>query len=388
MDRRSFVMGSVGFGLGSTKRQKRFRVAVFGSTGRGDYGHDIDTVWMDIPETEIIAVADNSAEGRERARARLRAPFAYSDYRELLKREKPEVVAIAPRWVDQHRDMALACADSGVRGVLIEKPLAPDLREADEMVAACEKTGMKMAIAYQTRYSPRIEVVKRILDEGKLGDLLELRARGKEDGRGGGEDLAVLGTHLFDLMRYLAGNPQWCFARVTDGAESVGKKHIRKGSEGLGPLAGDAISAVYGFNGTTTGTFATHRARQSPGARFGLSLYGTRGVLSIGTGTLPPVQILEDPSWTLFQSGGKWQPVTSAGIGMPEPLTDSSHRAGNRLIAQDLLRCIESGKQPRASVYDGRAALEMVMAVYESHRKSAAVNFPLAERRNPLELLP
>ncbi len=388
MDRRSFVKGSIGIGLGGTTRRKKYGVAVFGSTGRGDYGHDIDTVWLDIPEAEIIAVADDSAEGRERAKARLKAPSAYSDYHELLKREKPEVVAIAPRWVDQHRDMALACAESGVRGVLIEKPLARELREADEMVAACEKTGMKMAIAYQTRYSPRTDMVKRILSEGRLGDILEVRARGKEDGRGGGEDLAVLGTHLFDLIRYLAGNPRWCFARVTDGSESVTRKHVRKGAEGLGPLAGDAITAVYGLDNGATATFGTLRAKHAPGTKFGLSIYGTRGILSMGTGTLPPVHILEDPTWTLNASNGKWQSVTSAGIGQSEPLTDSSHRYGNRLIAQDLLRSIELGKQPRASVYDGRAALEMVMAVYESHRRNAPVNFPLAERRNPLELLP
>ena len=387
VNRRTFIGGSIAAGMGRARPSTRFRVAIFGSTGRGDYGHDLDTVWLDLPEAEIVAVADDSAEGRERAKTRLKAPSAYADYRELLRREKPAVVSIAPRWVDQHRDMLLACAESGVRGVLIEKPLGRDLVEADQMVAACEKSRLKVAIAYQTRYSPRVDAAKRLIAEGRLGDILELRARGKEDARGGGEDLAVLGTHLFDLMRYFAGNPRWCFARVSDGPEHVARKHVRKGAEGLGPLAGDTITAIFGFPGIATATFGTHRARHGAGARFGLTLYGTRGVLSMGTGTLPPMRILEDPSWNLSTSA-RWQPVTSAGIGQPEPLPDGSHRAGNVLIARDLLRCIESGDQPRANVVDGRAALEMVMAVYESHRRNGPVNLPLMERRNPLELLP
>jgi predicted dehydrogenase len=384
MNRRNFLAGSLGLGYGA---QKTYRIAIFGCTGRGEYGHDLDTVWLDVPNAKVAAVADADNDGRDRAKHRLNAPAAYADFRELLSREKPDIVSICPRWPDQHLDMALACAESGVRGIFMEKPIARDLNEADRIVAACERSGMKLAIAYQTRYSPRTAVAKRLISDGRLGELLEIRCRGKEDRRGGGEDLAVLGTHLFDLVRYFAGNPKWCFARVTDGGKTVTRKHVRQGAEALGLLAGDSVTAIYGFDSALTASFGTHRAKQSPGARFGLSLYGTRGALSMGTGTLPPTYFLDDASWTLFQGGGKWQAVSGAGVGFPESMTDSSHRAGNRLIAQDLIQCIESGKQPLASVYDGRGALEMVMAVYESHRQNAPVNLPLTARQNPLELL-
>jgi predicted dehydrogenase len=366
---------------------KKYRVAVIGRTGRGDYGHDLDTVWLDVPEVEIVAVADESEEGRARAAAKLGARASFGDYREMLRREKPDLVSIAPRWVDCHREMALACAEAGVRGVLMEKPLARNLQEADEMVEACRRTGMKMAVCHQTRYSPRLAVVRELIAAGRIGDLLELRARGKEDHRGGGEDLMVLGTHLMDLIRFLAGDPQWCFARVTQQGKPVTRAEVREGAEGLGPLAGDAISASYGMPDSVTGYFASHRARHGANARFGLHVFGSKGQLFIGMGALPSIYLLEDPSWNPGQSGAAWQPVTSAGVGAKEPLTDTSLRYGNGLIARDLIRSMEEDRPPLGSVHDGRAALEMILAVYESHRANAPVSLPLRNRSHPLERL-
>jgi predicted dehydrogenase len=63
-------------------------------------------------------------------------------------------------------------------------------------VRACETHHVKLAIAHQTRYSPRLARVRELIAAGRLGDLLELRGRGKEDSRGGGQDLMVLGTHI------------------------------------------------------------------------------------------------------------------------------------------------------------------------------------------------
>jgi predicted dehydrogenase len=362
----------------------QYRVAVIGRTGRGNYGHDLDTVWLDVPEAKIVAVADEDAEGREQAKARLSAPAAYADYREMLAREAPDLVSVAPRWLDCHREMALACAEAGVRGVLMEKPLAPSLEEADAIVAACKRTGMKLAICHQTRYSPRVAVVRDLIANGRLGDLLELRARGKEDRRGGGEDLMVLGTHLFDLMRLFAGDARWCFARVTEGGAPVTPAQVRDGAEGIGPLAGDALTATYGFAPPLVGSFGSCRAREAAGRRFALRVYGTKGLVVIEMGALPSVWLLEEPSWTPGSGSAAWQPVTSAGVGAPEPLSERSLRWGNRFLARDLIQSIEEDRQPLGSVYDGRAALEMILAIYASHRANAPVPLPLADRRHPL----
>src|SRR5262249_16936119 len=147
----------------------------------------------------VVAVADEDAAGRAAAQRRLGARNAYADYRQMLRQERPEIVAVGPRWLDCHRDMVVACAEARA-SIFLEKPLCRHLQEADEMIVACERHHVKLAIAHQTRYSPRLQRIKELIDGGRIGDILELRGRGKEDRRVGGEDMMVLGTHIMDLM--------------------------------------------------------------------------------------------------------------------------------------------------------------------------------------------
>ena len=124
-----------------------------------------------------------------------------------------ESTSVALTWIwyllDQHRDMVVACAEAGA-SIFVEKQMCRTLAEADEMVAACERHHVKLAIAHQPRYSPRLARVKDMIAAGHIGEILELRGRGKEDTRVGGQDLMVLGTHVMDLMRFIAGDARWC----------------------------------------------------------------------------------------------------------------------------------------------------------------------------------
>ncbi len=391
MKRREFIkstaVGLAALGAVRTKaKERKYKVAVIGRTGKGSYGHGLDVVWNEIDQAEVVAVADDDAKGRAAAARRLKAPRAYADYHEMLDKERPQIVSVAARWLDCHRDMVVACAEFGCH-VFLEKAMCQTLEQADEMIAALEKRNLKLAIAHQTRYSPSLRHVQRVIADGVLGDIVELRGRGKEDRRGGGEDLMVLGTHVMDLMRLFAGDPQWCFARVSDGGRPVTKSQVRDGAEGIGPLAGDEIHATYRFGGTTMGYFSTHRARHGAAKRFGLQLFGTKGILTMTTGALPEIWFVEDPSWQPGRSEARWKRITSAGIDKPETLNDRGHALGNRLIALDLIRAIETDTQPKGGMYDGRAALEMILAVYESHRLGAPVDLPLENRDHPLRLL-
>src|SRR4051812_46678738 len=220
---------------------KKYRVAVIGRTGRGAYGHGLDVVWKEFDNVEIVAVADPDEKGRAAAAKRLGAANAYAEYEKMPQKEKPQIVSVADRFLDEHCNMVVACANAGA-SVFLEKPMARTLAEADEMVEACEKHHVKLAIAHQTRHSPRIKRVQELLKSGRLGDILEVRGRGKEDKRGGGEDMMVLGTHIFDLMRFLVGDASWCFARVLDSGKPITKARVRPGGEGMGPIAGDHIN--------------------------------------------------------------------------------------------------------------------------------------------------
>src|SRR5256885_6082018 len=117
----------------------KYRVAIIGHTGRGNYGHGLDAVWSNFKDRcEIVAVADADEKGRVEAAKRVQAPKAYADYRQMLDEAKPQIVAICPRWLDEHRDLVIAAAQHGMH-IYMEKPFARTLAQADGMVAACEK---------------------------------------------------------------------------------------------------------------------------------------------------------------------------------------------------------------------------------------------------------
>jgi predicted dehydrogenase len=368
--------------------QPPYRAAVIGRTGRGDYGHSLDVALLDQPKLSLVAVADDDPKGLAAAASRLKLDRGYADYRQLLEREKPQFVAVAPRWVDCHKEMILACAERGIH-VLSEKPLAPDLAAADAIVEACERAHVKLAIALQTRYSPRYERVQELIAAGAIGEVLEIRGRGKEDHRGGGEDLMVLGPHSVDLFRGLLGEATWCFARVTDKGAPITHASVRPGAEGLGPLAGDRIDALYGFRDkAAVAHFATAKPREGSNTRFGIWVFGSKGMIALQTGWMPPAFLLASPDWAGAEKKVPWVEISSAGLGKPEPITNTSMNEANRLIVADLIRAVETDSQPRASVYDGRAALEMLLACHASHARGAPVPLPLSERKkHPLEEL-
>lgn len=371
----------------------KYRVGVIGHTGRGDYGHGLDTVWRDVPQAEVVGVADANPQGLAQAVKRLGASRGYDDYRKMLDELKPDLVSIGMTYIDQHRDMVLAAAERGVRGIYMEKPLCRTLEEADQMLAACRRHNAKLAMAQQSRYVPKMKVVQEIIRSGKLGRVLELRGRGKEDQRGGPIDLWVLGTRILTVMQALAGDPVSCFGMVLQDKRPITKQDVRDtGAYGIGPLAGDEVHAMYRFNSGPVGYFDSARRAGAPAPwRVGLRICGSEGVLH-WTNTeilLTPMHFLPDPLWDSARSGKQWIPVSSAGIGVPEPLKDviGGHHAGNVMAVGDLIAAIEENRQPLASLEEARTNLEMIVAVFESQRVGGLVTFPLKNRKNPLTML-
>lgn len=362
----------------------KYRVGIIGRTGKGDYGHGIDTVWKEIPEVEVVALADENDAGRAKAVERTGAKTGYADYREMLDKEKPQIVGIGPRWIDQHFELVMACVERGCH-IYMEKPFCRTLAEADQIVTAVERKHVKLALAHQTHYSPMLPVVKKLIAEDKLGKILEIRARGKEDGRGGTEDLWVLGSHVLDLMRFFGGDPTSCYATiVTKDGKPATKTDIVAGREGLGPLAGDGVNAMFTLSSGATGYFGSHRGQGGGKSRFGIQIFGSKGVLEIVSGYLPSVKFLPDPTWSPLRSGIAWENVSSNGVAKPESLKDTGLHGGNIAAVKNLIECIENDGHPACGVYEGRAIVEMIMSVFESHRLKAPVSFPLQEREHPL----
>lgn len=365
---------------------RTYRVAVYGRTGKGNYGHGLDTCWKAVPETEVVAVCDEDDRGRALAAERLQVERTYSDFRTMFDEVRPDIVAICPRWVDQHRDVAVAAAERGIH-IYIEKPFCRTPAEADEIVRACEMTHTKLAVAHPTRYSPKLRTIRRLIREGAIGQVIELQGRGKEDRRGGGEDLWVLGSHVTDMMLALGHTPQWCFATVLQEGEPLKRAHVREGNEGLGPLAGDAVRAEYGLAEGITASFKSYRGTGGEPSRYGLRIFGSRGVIELFEGTMPTVYILQDAGWSTSRSDQGWKTISTTGIDQPESLEGREHTSRHVIAIKDLLDAIENERQPLCNMYEARQGIEMIAAVFESQRVGKPVPFPLETRENPLTLL-
>jgi predicted dehydrogenase len=383
MNRREFLQAGMAAAAVSAQAQPRkYRAAIIGDTGRGGYGHGWDTAWNHFPSVEVVAVADPNDEGRLAAMTRSGVERGYSDYRDLLKTEEPTLVAICPRWPDQRLEMVTAAAQSGAH-MLVEKPFARNLKEADAMVAAAERNKVKVQVGHIARTAPVARRLQRMILGGEIGVLQEVRARGKEDARAGGEDMIVLGTHEFDLLRMFLGDPKWVFGHVTQDGQEMAQTQVRKGSEPVGPVAGNQIAAMFAFGTGMHGYFGSKTSDVPAGVRYAVTFYGSKGVICFPMDSYPGGApfILRSSSWLPGRESRGWQ-----NIEVPAEEQVSSREQANAVMVADLLDAIEQDREPACSARDGRWTIEMAVGVYQSQKSGARVAFPLKDRRHPLEV--
>ncbi len=387
MNRRAFVSTTVASSLALSSRaaSPKMRVAVIGHTGRGNFGHGLDTMWLDLPEVEIVAVADADEKGLAGALKKLKVDRGFADYRKMLTEMKPDLVAIGPRHIDQHRDMTLAAIEAGARGIYMEKPFCRSLAEADEIVAACDQRGTKLALAHRNRYHPVLPRLVQLIKDGAIGQPLEYRARGKEDARGGSLDLWVLGSHLFNLIHFFAGDPLSCSAAVLQKGHPVTKADVVEGSEGIGPLAGNEVHARFEMQNSLPAFFDSVQNAGVKSAGFGVQIIGTTGIIDLRIDAEPLAHILQGSPFGPDSKPRVWTPISSAGIGKPEPMKDIRKAIGGHLEpARDLIAAIQENRDPLCSAKEGRVTLEMISGIFESHRLGGSrVALPLKDRTNP-----
>lgn len=388
--RRRFIQltaSAVGGALISTRASAEVaprRAAVIGATGRGDYGHGIDVIFNGRAGIELVAVSDPDAAGRAKAAERLKAPRQYADYRELLAKEKPQLVALCPRQTIDRHAMALDCLRAGAH-IYSEKPFTSTLAEADELLAEAGKRGLKITVAHQTRMMPNIVHLKKSVAEGLLGDLLEIHAWGKQDARAGGEDMMVLGTHLLDLMRLYAGDPAWCTARVLSNGRDITIADARLTKDYIGPVAGDEVHAQFAFANGVNGTFTSRTARRLTTGQWGIELVGSKARAKINA-NIPP--------WILYCPNSDWKPDGRTDIWRPipgDPITGTpaaanGFAAANSRLTDDWLAAIAANREPECSGRNAMKAIEMVMAVYHAGLSGRRVALPLADRTHPLKV--
>ena len=361
------------------------RVAAIGRTGRGDWGHAIDELWAGVDGVQLVAVADESEEGLAKAVVRnkldaSRPGVAFRDWRQMLADVKPDIVAICMRQIDCHAEMAIAAAEAGVKGIFLEKPFVPTPAAADAVIAACRQANTKLALAYVNRHSPAYAAARDLIEDGRIGKVLEIRCRGKEDKRGGGEDLWVLGCHLLDLMADLGGAPQWCEANVTLSGRPITKADMADGPEGIGPIAGDSVTAMFGLADGPTGFFASVRDAGLKQPNFGLTLAGTQGAIHIRPDHVPHAYLRAAPLWRVDKDF-PWQPIGPEGLDSPLPESDvdraAERAAWGRRAAADLVDAILEDREPETGMYAGRRTVEMTAAIYAAALSGRRIEWPL-----------
>jgi predicted dehydrogenase len=375
--RRTFVqtacLSAAGFPLLAAQEPvqtpaNKYRVCEIGHDG--DYGH-MAGAFAEFPNVSMAAVADPVEKTRLEHARRVKAPRSYADFREMLQKEQPDIVGIGPNrktYSAQRLEMIQAAAEVGAH-VMVDKPHARSLEEADQIIALAEKHKIKSVLYHPVRIAPAVVRLKKLVDEGLIGDLVEVQVWGVEQ-------LLHMGWHPIYLLRYFAGEPLWCSARVTGGGREITLDDARE--DPTGRSAGDTAHASYAFAGGLQGHFVW----QSKGGPYQMTLYGSKGVIHFMITDDPQIHHFPDPEWTPGKPGVDWQLIPA-----PKKVVKTGAAVNVRLLIADLFHAIETDTQSVASFHEGRGVLEMLLAVYSSQLKGGRVLFPLKDRKHPLGAL-
>ena len=374
------------------------KVCIVHETGNGRLGgHYIENAFQGLPGVEITALADSNQD-RTAADYMPKAPIRYYDYREMLEKEKPDIVVLASRLPDEHFEQINFALDRHCH-ILTEKPFVADLVQSDCLIAKAAANHTRIAIAYLGRYAPVFQTMKKMIDAGEIGQVLTCYLRGKEDNRGGGEDMMVLGSHLLDLAVYLFGPPLEVFSDIRVNGRVITSSDRMATDEPIGLAAGDEILSFYRFPGKINTIFQSHRAIVDRGniTRMGMVVAGTKASLAVryNDRTLRICRNFPVPE----EDESRYEPVavpTAPEIPGAEPIDykhcvagpeDPSHRYyadNNRRVAWDLLQCLETGGLLLSSATDAAWSLEMITGAYRSAIERRVITLPQTDRKHPL----
>lgn len=315
--------------------------------------------WRAIQDlVDLVAIADTSEEALRESGERWEVPSErrYTDFRAMLDRERLDIVSVCS-WHGLHASMVSAAAARRPRAILCEKPMATCLGEADDMITACRRNQVKLAIGHMRRFFSGWEEARRLVGEGAIGEPRLIRTIVAQG-------LLNWGTHTIDGVRFVLGDPgaEWVMGAVqrkTDRYERA--MRIEDACAGLVQFA-DGPPGPYGMPGPQL----VIEADLTPRASINFQIYGTEG----------QVEVENDHVRLLSPASGGWRELET-------PDTDPFAAQAREVVAW-----IDDRIQGyRGEAVHGRAALEIMMAIYESARRHEVVRLPLLTRVNPLDLM-
>lgn len=307
--------------------------------------------YTEVPEIRVVGAADLHPEQRADFARRygLEDGQMYADYREMLQRERPDIVSVCTNAKHRH-DVVLEIARMGVgvKVIWAEKPLAISLDEADEMVAACHAAGIALAVNNLRRWHPWFVMARKLIDDGVLGQIQTVQSfqRGTWSNN----------SHMVDLARFMAGGDgaiRWVVGEMESDAAAASDNDTR----GVG---------LWRFQ---SGAYAYLRTLET-GLVDELDVIGSDGrIRAINNGV----------TWELWKRVGEGRRGAEFALHQfPRPQFLASPGV---MAVRDLIQVIETGKAPNATGEDGVAHLEAILAMRESHRRGGVrVDLPLTDR--------
>jgi predicted dehydrogenase len=248
-------------------------------------------------------------------------------------------------------------------------------------VALAEQRRIPLVVAHRNRYHPALPVIADRLAAGAFGPMIEVRARGKEDQRGGGQDLCVLGGHLLNVATLFTGAARACSAGILVLGRPATQADARDGDEGVGRIVGDEIHARFE---TATGVplfYDSARGAGTTASGFGIQVFCRDALVDLRMDMDPLIHVRQGNPFVPAGASQSWVPFTSAGLGQPEPVADIrglvlGHRGG----IEDLLACVREPLAPLCGAPAARDTIEMIQAVFATVTTGGRVELPLRDR--------
>jgi predicted dehydrogenase len=261
----------------------------------------------------------------------------------MLDKEKLDFVSVCT-WTGLHKDMVIAAANSGVKAIHCEKPMAPTWGDAKALYQACVDNNVAITFCHQRRFGDTFVKAKQLAHDGTIGKLIRIE--------GVCPNLFDWGTHWFDMFFFYNNDEpaEWVIGQI-DAAE----KHTAFGV----PMESSGIAWIRYKNGLegmlTTGGVSANGAHNR--------LIGADGVIELGGGKdKPPIRVM--------RHGAKdWEAPSLEGVVPPGGDTT--------LSVLDLIDAVKTGREPELSGRKALQATELIFATYESSRRRARITLPL-----------
>lgn len=291
----------------------------------------------------------------------------YSDYKELMEKESPELVSIATES-GSHAEIALYFIDKGVN-CIIEKPMAMNIDDADKIIKLAEEKGVKVSACHQNRFNVAIQELRKAVEEGRFGRLshgsINVRWNRNKDyytqapWRGtwaqDGGTLMNQCIHGIDLLRWMLGDE-------VDTVYGVTRQQFHDYLE-----AEDLGVAVLQFKNGALGTVEGTTNVYPKNLEETLYVFGEKGTVKIGGTSTNNIDI-----WDFADE----REEDSKNKGLEEQ-TSNVYGNGHTSLFADVIDAIENDRKPYVDAVAGKNALEIVLAIYKSQKTGEPVKLPL-----------